>query len=318
MPSARRVVAYLINAAIALLVLFCLAMLFPMKFPSGIAGMGMLALRAAGRGGFCDAGAARGAWDQLMRLARENEQYLATATKVREDGNLTLWQTKSGPFWVPSRDKSVFIGLLAEQEMRVYGKVHPGDVVLDAGANIGDFTRSALSDGAKLVVAIEIAPDTLEALRRNLAAEISQGRVIVYTRGVWDSDTELTLRSSVDRSSGIDTVVADDEARVEAGKVKLTTIDKIAEELKLERIDLIKLDVEGAEIRGVLGARKVIRRFKPRIAFDSETFSESDVATLRRELTALDGRYRMIPGPCIFDYPERSLRTLVMRFEIEP
>ena len=76
--------------------------------------------------------------------------------------------------------------------MKIYGTgargVQPGDVVLDCGANIGIFSKTALASGARLVVAVEPAPDTLECLRRNLGREIAERRVIVYPKGVWDHD----------------------------------------------------------------------------------------------------------------------------------
>src|SRR6266699_3485688 len=70
-------------------------------------------------------------------------------------------------------------------------EVRQGDIVLDCGANIGVFTRKAPSRGAALVVAIEPAPQTLNALRRNFDTEIRQGRVIAYPKGLWDHDAEM-------------------------------------------------------------------------------------------------------------------------------
>ena len=76
---------------------------------------------------------------------------------------------------------------LAEQKRNIYGTgIRRGDIVLDAGANVGVFTRKALWAGASKVIAIEPAPENLECLRRNFAAEIADGRVVVYPKGVWD------------------------------------------------------------------------------------------------------------------------------------
>ena len=60
------------------------------------------------------------------------------------------------------------------------------------------YTREALAEGAKLVVAIEPAPENLECLRRNLADEVAAGRVIIYGKGVWDKEDFLTIRVSPD------------------------------------------------------------------------------------------------------------------------
>jgi len=83
-----------------------------------------------------------------------------------------------GPYWVPKRNGDSLTEDLSEQATQVYGDredgVHPGDVVFDCGANIGVYTRVALAAGAKLVVAIEPAPENVECLRRNFAAEIAR------------------------------------------------------------------------------------------------------------------------------------------------
>jgi FkbM family methyltransferase len=72
-------------------------------------------------------------------------------------------------------------------------RVRQGDIVLDAGANVGVFTRKALWAGAAKVIAIEPGPENLECLRRNFAAEIADGRVVLYPKGIWDKDDVLKL-----------------------------------------------------------------------------------------------------------------------------
>ncbi|MGO9261303.1 MAG: hypothetical protein ACLQU1_34100 [Bryobacteraceae bacterium] len=99
---------------------------------------------------------------------------------VRRDAGLALWSTPSGEFWAPD-DGNVHILaiLLAQEERNIYGTgewgVQRGDVVLDVGAYIGTWTRQALERGAKLVVAIEPTPASVECLKRNLAVDIAAG-----------------------------------------------------------------------------------------------------------------------------------------------
>jgi len=49
-------------------------------------------------------------------------------------------------------------------------------------------------------------------------------------------------------------------------RVPLTTIDKMVAELNLDRVDYIKMDIEGAEVKALLGGRATIARFKPRMS----------------------------------------------------
>jgi hypothetical protein len=54
----------------------------------------------------------------------------------------------------------------------------------------------------------------------------------------------------------------------------LTTIDHARNELKLDRIDFIKLDIENAEGNALRGARQVVEDFHPRIAVALENSKE--------------------------------------------
>ena len=235
--------------------------------------------------------------------------------RISTDGRFVEWDTPLGLFWVPARDNMGFVPLLAEQEMRIYGPIQKGESVLDCGANIGDFTRSALTDGAGLVVSIEISPDTIECLRRNFKSEIAAGRVILVTDGVWDRDATMKLYTSKVMGSGVDTVTNHDESTNEGPEVSLTTIDKIVERLHLSKVDVIKLDVEGAEFRGLAGAGETIRKHHPRIAFDSETFTPADVRQIQAELDSIAPGYRPLAS-CI-DL-RTSIRADVIRFEHRP
>ena len=180
---------------------------------------------------------------------------------------------RKGQFWIPKGNRFVLPFNLAEMELRIYGEgehfIHPGDIVLDCGASDGDFTREALRAGASKVIAIEIAPSSVECIRRNLAAEIAAGRVVVYPKGVWDKDDTLTLHVD-DTNFAANTVVLNPGTTQPSVQVPLTTIDKIVAELGLPRVDFIKMDIEGAEANALAGARETISRFKPRLAITAE------------------------------------------------
>ncbi len=204
--------------------------------------------------------------EALSRLQLENVNSIRAASKVvRHDERFSLWSTPAGNFWMPTASGDALIYDLAEQKRDIYGRrVHAGDIVLDAGANVGVFTRKALWAGASKVIAIEPGPENLECLRRNFAAEITDGRVVLYPKGIWDKDD--VLRLSVDPvSSARDSFVRPIE-KAEFVEVPLTTVDRLVAELQLPRVDFIKMDIEGAEQRAVNGARNTIARFRPRMA----------------------------------------------------
>jgi FkbM family methyltransferase len=190
---------------------------------------------------------------------------------------------------------------LAEQATKVYGEgrdgVQPRDVVLDCGANVGVFTREALADGARLVVAVEPAPENIECLRRNFPDEIGKGRVIVVSKGVWNKDDILPLRIDAGNSARNSFVGSFGPALAEV-KVPLVTIDELAAELKLERVDFIKLDIEGAEKQALAGAKNTLAKYHPRLAIAMEHLAD-DPVRIPQVLAAEAPDYRVICGDCV-------------------
>ena len=203
--------------------------------------------------------------EALVRLQMENVEAIRSGSRViQKDDRFSLWDTPAGKFWVPTGNGGIAYDL-AEQKRNIYGtRVRPGDIVLDAGANVGVFTRKALWAGAAKVVAIEPAPENLECLRRNFAAEIAAGSVVVYPKGVWDKDDVLKMQ--LDPANSAEDSFFRKFAGGQSIEVPLTTIDKMVAELGLPKVDFIKMDIEGAEQRAVVGAKNTIARFRPRMA----------------------------------------------------
>jgi FkbM family methyltransferase len=257
-------------------------------------------LVVAGHSQVCPFAQAVDAEAHEKQLMQAKDRYLHASHKISEENGLELWDTPKGNFWIPQGNKFVLPFNLAEMEQHIYGTgahfVQPGDIVLDCGASDGDFTREALRAGARLVVSIEVSPPAIECLRRNLAEPIAQGRVIVYPKGVWDQDSTLTLNLS-DSNFAANSVVLQPKGSHRGVQVPLTTIDKIVSELKLAKVDFIKMDVEGAELKALAGAAGTIKQFKPRMSIATE-HKEDDEVTIPKAVRGLRGDYRMSCGPC--------------------
>jgi FkbM family methyltransferase len=244
-------------------------------------------LYALRRTSLCSFGAATHSPDSLSR------RVLPHVRRIGQDGSYHRWQTPAGDFWVPIRSDRQVPWLAMEEMLDEYGPdlVRTGDVVIDCGANVGFFTRKALGRGARLVVAVEPAPDNAECLRKNFAEEVAFGRVIVYAKGVWDRDASMVLHMG--NSSAEDSVV---EGAGPGVQVPLTTIDAIARELKLDRVDVLKIDVEGSELRALQGGRETVLRWHPRITFDGEPVEPS---ALERAVRQMDSGYETRCGACL-------------------
>lgn len=204
-------------------------------------------------------------------MTAAKDRILAASKLVRSEKGFDLYETPKGRFWVPAGAKKTYMlpFNLAEQELNIYGDeghtVRRGDIVLDCGANVGIFTRVALDRGARKVIAIEPGPENLECLRRNFPGEIATGQVMVVPKGVWHKPDKLTLHVDPANPAG-DSFVIQRKGSVAVANIPLTTIDRLLDDLGLEKVDFIKMDIEGAEANAVKGAARTLRKWKPRLS----------------------------------------------------
>jgi FkbM family methyltransferase len=262
----------------------------------------LFAMAAVGRGTGCPMRKALAADENLQLQIVLKDRILHASRLVEDDpAGYHLIETPRGRWWIPAGDDFGLPFNLAEQAREIYGggdrAVRPGDVALDCGANVGVWTRTALDRGARLVVAFEPAPENIESYRRNYKAEIAAGRVILVPKGVWNKDDVLLLRRDP-RNSAADTFVMTLKGGAQAVQAPLTTIDKVVAELKLERVDFIKMDVEGAETKALAGARNTIAKFHPRMSIAAEHLP-TDAEAIPEAVKAAWPGYAVECGPCV-------------------
>lgn len=154
-------------------------------------------------------------------------------------------------------------------------KIHSGDQVVDAGASEGFFTRYALQQDAT-ALALEPVPSLAGALGRTFAAEIARGQVKVLPVALGATSGQAKLDMVQERLY---------ESRVASTgtEIQMMSLDDI---IGQERVDFIKMDIEGAEMEAVRGGSKVIARCKPRLAIAvyHELGNARQVCRLLREI----------------------------------
>lgn len=138
--------------------------------------------------------------------------------------------------------------------------VREGDVVIDAGAWIGDFSAYAASKGAE-VYAFEPVEDTFQWLCKT--RDLNGGRIYPVKKGLGSREGEADIFIN-EYNSGTNSLVFKGEEITE--RIVLTTLDQFVEENRLERIDFIKADIEGAERDMLRGAFNVLKTFAPKLA----------------------------------------------------
>jgi len=149
--------------------------------------------------------------------------------------------------------------------------IEEGDVVIDVGAHVGKYTiplgKMVAPEG--LVIAIEPHPINFVFLMLNVKINELSDVVRPYNVAAWNQDN-ASVDLYISSKSELHSVMLKDRAERGSVKVKTRTIDSIVHELKLSKVDLIKIDVEGAEVEVFEGAKNTLQRLTPIIV--SEVF----------------------------------------------
>lgn len=167
-----------------------------------------------------------------------------------------------------------------------------GDCVLDIGANVGDWTMPmALRVGPQgRVIAFEPVPYLAETIAKT--ARINR-HDWVEVRQLALSASEGSAEFSVERgNSGGSRLgrVDGDFAQIKVATARLDSL--LAARPDIERIDFIKIDVEGHEDQVLAGARETLARFRPPLVIESGFESAAQRRTIHDLLVGL--RYDMV------------------------
>jgi FkbM family methyltransferase len=134
----------------------------------------------------------------------------------------------------------------------------PGDYVVDGGACLGDSTcvfSNAVGPRGK-VFAFDPLHAHIEILRHNVR-QFVYPNVTIMPFGLADHN----FASSPCKAAGYDPGFS-----VRGGNAPLRTLDNCLEAGEIDRVDFIKLDIEGSELDAIRGATGVIDKFRPRLA----------------------------------------------------
>lgn len=176
--------------------------------------------------------------------------------------------------------------------------VKEGDVVFDVGAAYGSYALTALACGA--AHAYCWAPEESRPLRYNLWENGFEGRSTVFEDGVWSRRGILALRDGPvvpvlcqSRDEAVN-IISSHSGTCTVFHVR--SLDDIVPGLKLERLDWLKFDVEGAEAECLAGAVKTIGAFRPKILVENHLFKDVDLqrkcALILRDLGYLNAETR--------------------------
>jgi FkbM family methyltransferase len=145
-------------------------------------------------------------------------------------------------------------------------QIKPKDIVFDCGGFAGYFAVCAAKKAYKgKVFVFEPFMENYKLLLKNINQNnLKNIHPINKAVGERESELDFIYVKKSPSGSGIYNEIRAMKGNVR--KIICTTLDKIYQDNEIERVDFIKMDIEGMERSALLGAKEVISKFKPKLS----------------------------------------------------
>jgi FkbM family methyltransferase len=223
------------------------------------------------------------------------------ASQVRRE----LWPLLRQPFavsWLESSKLFLYPGNETSRSVFVTGRyepnefcllqriLKPGMTFIDAGANMGlysIFAARRVGPRGK-VLALEPSAREFEILQKNVKLN-SLTNVLTIRKALFDRASQVELSVAPLGKSGHNTLGAFgyDTPLDHSERVQSERLDDLIHGEGLARVDVIKMDIEGAETAALRGAEETLRQFKPVLLIELSDRSLQHQGTSSRELLGL-------------------------------
>lgn len=161
----------------------------------------------------------------------------------------------------------------------------PGAIFVDVGANVGQHSLY-LAPRVARVHAFEPWPAASAVLRRNVALN-ALTNITVHPHGLGDVAGEFPFYAPTSANLGSGSFIADVNANRPVGTLPVQRGDQAFAAAGIDRIDVIKIDAEGFEIKILAGMRESLVRLRPVVVFELSPPSAQNRETGARLATAV-------------------------------
>lgn len=170
-------------------------------------------------------------------------------------------------------------------------KLQAGDIVIDAGANMGVFSVLA-ADAGTTVYAFEPQPSVHELLEANAKLNSFADKINLVKFGLSDKKCTVDFFEDFSQFTSSGMVMSVENRQGKTYKIDCVSLDEWVRENNIPRVDFIKADIEGAERLMLDGAKETLRKFKPRLAICTYHLPD-DPKVLREKILSANPDYKI-------------------------
>lgn len=181
------------------------------------------------------------------------------------------------------------IDLLGE----LFHRALPGMQFIDVGANIGNHSLFLSGIVGLKGYAFEPSRDNYHRLSRNIDINKLSDKVIAINAAVGAENGYAELISSGNNNTGQAKFVKS------ASGVEMVSLDNMT----FERVDFLKIDVEGYEVKVIEGAARTIELHRPLLICEASSYEEYyEVKNLLNSLSYVPTRRYCVTPTYLFEY----------------
>lgn len=174
-------------------------------------------------------------------------------------------------------------------------QIVPGDIIIDAGSNIGIFSILAAKKGAKEVYAFEPSPYIHTFLNNNIKENNLENIIRPITYGLYSRKSSLEFIQTEGNIGSSGFAITNETKDGLRYYINVISLDEWIDDNNIEKVDFIKADVEGAERYLLEGAKKTIRKYHPKLSLCTYHLPD-DAEVLSKMILEIDDSYNIFFG----------------------
>ena len=183
----------------------------------------------------------------------------------------------------------LYYGFKEEYRSALIDLINKGDWIIDIGANLGEvsFLASQKVGSSGKVYSFEPDPDNYTRFDYNLSLNTFTNIVFVK-KGLGDNPGKYKIAMNVNEpgNNGSNSIVPDKKTDINklAREIDVVRFDDWIAENPLDKIDLVKIDIEGFELQALKGAEMTLKKYKPIIYSELHDVKLREHGTSAKEL----------------------------------